>query len=347
MAMQLDNEDRATVHFEQNLPLFYRSFLKKFKKVSRSFVNFNILFLAVATLEIVLFLTFFSFLAQSAILAYSLSAFFLTGFSYFVLLFYFQAQKPEQFALEIKRLIQSCKNLLPAHTTGAEGPLSVAQTLCNLSSYLQDFESNFYKLPSFLEFLSPMVSRFSASFYWKDVFAMKEMLLLSAVKEHLEQIKITPTDLEVHASLANTYICLSKLYCEPITTDSVLSQRELRKQSPFQKQAKLYSQLAIEEFKILNHYAANDPWIHEQMALGFKNLNIPQEEIKEMEILLKLRPHDKEILFQLGTLYFKQGFNAKGLQVYEDLKRTHAKKAIELIALYGHTLSIQNELYRE
>ena len=71
------------------------------------------------------------------------------------------------------------------------------------------------------------------------------------------------------------------------------------------------------------------------MASGYRDLGLPEEEIKEMEILLKLRPQDKEILFRLGSLYFSQGLNAMGLQVYEELKQTNFKKAEDLISTYG------------
>lgn len=315
MAIQLENEIRDTAYFEQNLPVFYRTFLKNFKKTSRGFLNFNVLFIAIFCIELTLFTVFFPFLTQSTILAYSLSALFLTCFCYFILLFYLQAQKPDQFAREMAQFVASCKGTLPARE---DNHLAVAEALSKLSAYLHDFEWNFYKIPASLEFLTPWVSRFSAYSYRKDVFAMKEILLSGAVFEHIEQVKATPTDLEVHASLAGTYVALSKLHRE------------------HPDKAQRYSKLAIEEFKILSHYAGSDPWIHEQMALGYRELNIPEEEIKEIEVLLKLRPHDKEILFQLGSLYFRQGCNAKGLQVYEDLKRTHFKKAEELIALYGN-----------
>ena len=85
----------------------------------------------------------------------------------------------------------------------------------------------------------------------------------------------------------------------------------------------------------MGHYAPNDPWIHEQLAAGFRDLNLPEEEVKEMELVLKLRPHDKETLFRLGSLYFQQGLNAKGLQVYEELQKANYKKADSLLASYG------------
>ena len=68
---------------------------------------------------------------------------------------------------------------------------------------------------------------------------------------------------------------------------------------------------------------------------GDRDLGMPEEEMREVETLLKLRSKDKEILFRLGSLYFKQGMNAKGLQVYEELKRANFKKAEDLISSYG------------
>ena len=61
----------------------------------------------------------------------------------------------------------------------------------------------------------------------------------------------------------------------------------------------------------------------------------PKEEIKEYETILKLCPNDKETLYKLGKLYFEQGLNAKGLQVYEILKNSNYIKAESLIHFYG------------
>jgi tetratricopeptide (TPR) repeat protein len=163
--------------------------------------------------------------------------------------------------------------------------------------------------------------------YWKDVFKLKKLLFAAAIEEHLKQIRMTPTDLEVHASLATTYVAQSKIYR--------LSLRNRKDQLLFEENFRTAARLAIEEFRILNHYAPNDPWVHEQLAQGYHELDMPEEELREVEILLKVRPQDKDTLFRLGQLYFLQGMNAKGLQIYEDLKQSNFKKAEDLIASYG------------
>ncbi len=92
---------------------------------------------------------------------------------------------------------------------------------------------------------------------------------------------------------------------------------------------------AIEEFKILNAYAPNDPWVHAQLAYSYHDLQMPEEEMKEYETIIRLCPDDKETLFKLGVLYFQQGLNAQGLRVYEELKSSHYQKAEILIQHYG------------
>lgn len=334
MATLLETLATESDFLEEKLPTYYRAVLKNFRKISSFFVHFNLFFLTLFLVETILFVSFFSTL--SLLFALLASSLFATTFSYFVLLFYFQSRKQEKFEKLSQEFLSSCRKLLSSPIGKDQHHLCVAVSLTKLSSYLDDFEWEFYKIPSFLQFCSPAVSWLSAYFYWKDVFKLKQMLLLSAIEEHIEQIRKTPTDLEVHASLGNTYVTLSKLYREPIQNKDHPRIDKLKKiQAEYEEKSTAYSRLAIEEFKILSYYASNDPWIHEQMALGYKNLNLKEEETKEVETLLKLKPQDKEILFRLGSLYFSQGLNAKGLQVYEELKKTHSKKAEELISSYG------------
>lgn len=338
MSTQLENEPSFDdSFFHQNLPQYYRSILKNFRKITQSFVAFKYGFFALFAAELTLFLTFLPKFSQSALLAVALGAVFLTLFSYFVLLFYFQARKPEQI-LELKdRFLQSCRQLLPTPPGEAQHHLSLATALFKLSAYLEGFEWNLYSPPKRSKSLARFITRFSAHQHWEDVFNIKQLLLQTAIEEHLKQVRVTPTDLEVHASLANTYVALSQIYLGPLQAqpDHPCAAKYQKNQTYFEEKFRQAAHLAIEEFRILSHYAPNDPWVHEQLASGYRDLRMPEEEIREVELLLKLRPQDKEILFRLGTLYFEQGQNAKGLQVYEELKQAHYKKAEDLIGAYG------------
>lgn len=337
MSTQAENDrDFDDALFQHNLPQFYRSILKTFRRITHSFVTFNLVSSIIFATELILFSIFLPFLSHSSILAFALGGLFLTFFSYFVLLFYFQARKPEQLIQLRDQFVQSCRQILPLPPGESQHHLSLAEALSKLSAYLDDFEWNFYKIPVPHQSISKIISRFSAYCYWGDVFKMKLILLQSAIEEHLKQIRATPTDLEVHASLANTYVALSKVYSPPKENHPCVG-RYRKNKLHYEEKFRNSAHLAIEEFQILSHYAPNDPWVHEQLAVGYRDLQMPQEEIKEVETLLKLLPQDKEILFRLGTLYFEQGQNAKGLQVYEELKQANYKKAEDLISAYGKT----------
>jgi len=301
--------------FQHNLPQYYRAILHSFRKVARSFATFRLIYFALFLFEATLLICL---IGKSTLFAFALGLFFLTSFSYCVLLFYYQAKKPEQLLLIRDQFLQSCRQLLPDPPGAVQHHLSLAAALLKLSAYLDDFA---FPLPIFLQPLAPLLYRLFLCSYKKDGLAMQEILLQAAVDEHLKQIRVTPTDLEVHASLANTYVDLSQLYA-PLS-DS---------QEKFKKSVRL----AIEEFCILSFYAPNDPWTHEQLADGYRAMKMISEEITEIELLAQLRPQDPEILFRLGVLYFNAGENAKGLRIYEELNRLHYKKAEELISLYGH-----------
>jgi tetratricopeptide (TPR) repeat protein len=349
MSTQLDND--ATIEFDKDqfqekLPQHYRTILADFQKISRGFVHFNLLFLALGFAELSMLCCFLPMMVDSVFIALILGTMFLTSFTYLVLLFYYQAKKPEQMQSLLQRFVSSCRTSLGVPQGVALHHLSVAETLVKLSHYLSDYEWRFVKSPDFFSRFSRPISRFSAYCYWHDVFRFKQLLLHAAIEEHLAQIRATPTDLEVHASLANCYVVLSQIYKEPKGQEVEHPRLKNYKKhaAQFDEKFKTAASFAIEEFRILSHYAPNDPWVHEQLASGYHELDLHEEEIHEMETLLTLRPQDREILFRVGMLYFQQGFNAKGLQVFEELKKANFKKAEDLISAYGRTSNSQLQL---
>lgn len=325
MSTQPDNPTNDLSHFQYHLPQIYRSVLKDFRKIIHSFVRLHLIFLLLIGGELLLFLPFST---KLAIAAFALGGIFLTLFSYVVLFFYYQTKKLEQLEHLKEQFLQSCRQHISIPVGEAQHHLSVAEALSKLASYLQDFELSFYQIPTFLQPVSSLLGRLSYLLYRKDVFKMKRFLLQAAVEEHLKQVRITPTDLEVHASLANTYVTLSQLYRDAIPQAGKQIQM-------FTEGFHSAARLGVEELLILNHYAPNDPWVHEQLAMGYNKLDMPENELIELETLLKLRPQDTEILFRLGILSFHLGRNAKGLQIYQELMQLNFKKAEELIASYG------------
>lgn len=313
-------------------------FVVQFEQIVRSFVFFNLFFLTIGFVEIVLLLVFFATLTQSSILAFSLAFVFLTFFSYYTLRVYFLTKKPAQF-LEIKdQFIQAFQKQFSYREGVPEHYIAMANACCRFADLLHRKEYAFYPRYWWMARFNPWIEKMSCWLHWHDVHRMKEILLIAAVEENIKLVKSAPTNLEFHVALANAYVMLSGLYVDPRTIQGYDEDRWMPNNvwdSATQEKFRLAAECAIEEFKILNDYAPNDPWVHAQLAYSYHDLQMPEEEIREYEILLKLNPDDKDTLYKLGTLYFQQGLNAQGLRVYEELKRCHYKKAEALIDYYG------------
>lgn len=330
-------EDKSA-YFEQLNKAFDPIFFE-FDGVMKRYVAFNLFFLSLCIAESALLIIFFAFLAQSLVLALSLAAVFFTIFAYFTLRIYFQTKKPEQLKMIKGRYIGVCKTLMNYQEGTAEHYISLANACCKLANRLHGREYNYYSAPSAFAFLAPSLERISCWWHWQDIHLMKEMLLQQAVEEHIKFVKSQPTSLEAHAALANAYVMLSGLYIDPRKMEGYDDERWIspdKFNEAFEKKFRSIAQRAIEEFKILGEYAPNDPWVHSQLAYSYHDLQMPMEEIREYETIQKLVPDDKDNLHKLGMLYFQQGLNAKGLRVYEELKKAHYAKAENLIKHYGN-----------
>lgn len=195
---------------------------------------------------------------------------------------------------------------------------------------ITDRELSLCRLLSKIGIFKTTSTKLSKAFHWQDVHKMKEFFLLSSIDSYTNVIKNQPTSYDAHAALACAYINLANHYNTAISnTTSVALSRE------FKQKFRQSSKQAIEELTILKEYAPNDLWAHTQLASSYRELNLPEKEIEEYETCIMLCPTDTQMLFTLGTLYFKQGHNAKGLRVYEKLKITDQERAETLISHYG------------
>ncbi|NGX33869.1 MAG: hypothetical protein K1060chlam1_00211 [Candidatus Anoxychlamydiales bacterium] len=326
MNIHLDSEVYRfnQVFFQKKANKNYNETTKQLKKIVKSFFIFNLSFFSLFFVEAILFALLFSVFSSSVILALLLASMFLTSFTYLVLLFYFQSKKPEQLTALKDNFIKVCKRALSIPIGSAEHHLTIALAALKLTDNLNKNEHKLLKFPFFFKRLESFLVK-------EDVFKFKESLLTHAIFEHLNQLKITPTDLEVHTSLTNIYTSLSSLYKE--AKDKIFFSKN-QKDHLNQKYLSCIK-TATEEFKILNDYAPNDPWIHLQLAKNYNRLSLKIDELKEYEIVYKLCPKDNNILFKLGCLYFETKLNAKGLRVYEELKMRAFKDADKLLDLYG------------
>src|SRR3569832_1458668 len=164
---------------------------------------------------------------------------------------------------------------------------------------------------------------------------MKETLHLHALRKIFNWVKLLPTDLELHRTLAASYTALYQIYQKPMHPSSFQSFIERQYDSPemkekFQKAARS----AIEELKVVLSYAPNDPWSLSQIAKVYHDLGLRQDERKAYEALLAIRPQDGEIHYRLGKLCFELGHMAEGLHLYHELRGRKDPKAEELIEHY-------------
>ena len=298
------------------------------KSLLRSHTLFHTSFFVVLSLECTLF--FLSLNSPSFTPVLLLASFILTLFSYIILLFSFQGKKLEQMQELDLHLIQSCYRLAHPSLPEEEKHLAIAKTVFELAASLGQKQTYVLSLfPfSFVRFAS---IRFLLHF--RDILSMQEILVKRALAEYLLVLKLEPTDLAIHTSLANVHMTTATFYQPDLLTP--LAQKLFRSLS-LEESYQTTLRKAIEELKILDDLAPNDPWTHAQLASCYHSLEAWDQELFEYELLSNLRSKDKEVLYRLGLLYFKLGKTAKGLRAYESLKGIDAQVADHLLSHYFH-----------
>ncbi len=324
--------------FEDRIAHLSAYTLDTFKQIARQYALFHIAFFTLGLVELFAFVLFFSFLTQSAVFAFTIAGLFFTGFAYFVLLFYFQAKKPQQLIDLKESFIEQCRSILPFDKKDYDYHTAHIHAFYLLFSQFHRQEYAFYSLSQSFKTLSLLAKKFSVWTHWKDVHQFKEVILKAIIREYVHLVQIKPTDLEIHAGLATAFLSLTQLYIDPrkktpeeehlFVSPDYLSEE-------MNEKFKTAAFRAIEELRILDTYAPNDPWVHSQLASVYQDLGLTDKEIEEYEAILKLAPKDHEILFRLGVLYFAQGRNAQALNLYEKLKDITESKAEELLSYYG------------
>lgn len=298
-----------------------------FQKISKKYFLFHFAFFLLATIELVSIAIFFSPLIDSFFMGIAVALLFFTALLYFILKLYYTEQKPEELAQLRDEYIAACKEYLPRGINKSEEHLAIANSACKAAESLKNAGHSFYEIPEKLQFLSSTIRKLSSQFHANDVEKIKELFLLASINAHIDLIRCEPTSLDAHAATANAYVMLASHY-------AAQKLQGKRKHQALEKKHRLVLERALEEFKILNEYAPDDPWVHEQLALSYASLKMVKQEIQECEIILKLKPLDLASMVRLGKLYFQTGENAKGLKMYEKLKELDTEKADLLIQHY-------------
>lgn len=311
---------------DTNLERIFVSFFQQFDRLIRRDASFHAAFLVLGLAELLFLIFGFTFLMRSAALAIALAAIFLTIASYCTLRLYVHTRKQEQLKSLAEEYLQSCKTLLHYQKGIPSSHTTLSKACVLLSDRLRHRETLFYALPKWLSFLGKYTKRLSIWSHWQDVLHMRVLLCQHAIAEKTYLVRLAPTSVEAHAALANSYMALAALYREP---------RHRVADDTLENSFRSATECAIEEFRIMRHFSPRDPWIHAQLAANYHCINMPVEETLEYEALAELTPEDDAVLLQLGKLYFRQGRNAEGLEVYQQLADASSPNAAILIAYYG------------
>ncbi|MES2199444.1 MAG: hypothetical protein V4489_04680 [Chlamydiota bacterium] len=311
----------------------FSNFISQCKNCFRFYAYFHVLFISFLSVQLLSFLLFFSYFSKSIACASALALFFLTLFSYFVLLFFFQAKKPEQLLSIRNTLLQSCRSMFAEKNSTDTPNLQLAQVILKTASLLSQEEHRFYQEEALLSALTLLTKKCKIRLHRKSFHAMKEFLFSLSIEQITDQIKESPLDLGAHALLVETYLQYSLLYLPPDMSSPTWIPPEYFS-SLFHQKFLACSTRAIEECLILQEYGEKNTWLYTELAKIYQLQGNAEKEIQSQEELRTLSSNDPEVLLRLGVLYFKQGYNAKGLKIYEELLKSFPKEASQLIEHY-------------
>lgn len=311
----------------------FSNFISECKRCFRFYAYFHVGFISFLSIQLLSFLLFFSYFSKSIACASALALFFLTLFSYFVLLFFFQAKKPQQFLSIGNNLLHCCQSIFTKKNSTDTPHLELAHTILKSAALLSQDESYFYKENSPLLVLTPLMGKCKIRLHWKNFHAMKEFLFSLCIEQITMQIKQTPLDLGAHALLAETYLQYSMIYLPPEASALPWVPAEYFS-SIFHQKFLACSTRAAEECLVLQEYGEKNTWLYTKLSEIYQLQGDLEKEIQSQEELLSLSKDDPDLLLRLGVLYFKQGYNVKGLKVYNELQKNFPNEAMELITHY-------------
>jgi len=326
----------TTSYERESIAIDVAPFVKRFAAINRGHVIFHSFFIFALSSALIVFGLLFSRFLQSIAIALWLGGIFLTVFTYLVLLFYLQGRRPERLMQLHDEFIQTAQTAIVYPRETLEYHCCITEAIVHLMGQLRisNTESRLIRASQTLTYL---VDKFLIWTRWKDLLKLKEMLLLTSIKEHILLIKREPADLEAHCLLANNYISLATLYQDPkkLAQNAQLSWSPPEYESEqMRRKFEVALERALEEYYIIDAYAPDDPWVHAQRAALYKELGRPDAEQNEYEQILKIDPQNGEILFRLGKLYFHKGENARALKIYDELRNIDTERAQELISHY-------------
>jgi hypothetical protein len=304
-------------------------FCERFEKLSSFHLIFHSSCIGLLTFQTVLFLSLLVYSPKSPYVAGLLFSWILTLFSYLILLFYYQAKKPQDFQDLRRFFIQACRKEIEEHKPNQEEHLFLAKAAESLTGKLS--KNQFY-----LQNLGT-ISSIIRLMKFKDVEKMQELLMYASIQEHIEKIKKDPLNSTTHLSLAKSYLGMYRLYQSPLKEP--LSRywvvRKIIQTEKRQKRVDASLLLAMEELKIGLASNADEPWALLELANCYEALGDKKQELETLIRYLSLRPFDENLLLRVGKIYFFLGMTSQGLEIFSTLKNINVHLSFELIDSYN------------
>lgn len=304
-------------------------FCERFEKLSSFHLVFHLSCLGLLSFQALAFVFLLVTNTKSPYVAALLFSGILTLFSYLILLFYYQAKKPQDFQDLRRFFIQACRKEIREHRPNQEEHLFLAKAAESLTSKLSKNQFYLNDLGTFSSLMR--LIRF------KDVEKMQELLMYAAIQEHIEKIKKDPLNSQTHLSLAKSYLNMYRLYQSPLKEP--LSRfwvvKKIIQTEKRQKRVDASLLLAMEELKIGLSSQADEPWALLELANCYEALQDKHQELETLKKLQEVRPLDESLLLRIGKIYFLLGMTSHGLEIFSTLKNINVHLSFELIDSYN------------
>ena len=257
-------------------------------------------------------------LSKSNILfAASIGLFFLSFFSWICFRSYEKTKMQGDLKLELDLFMQSANTLLPLDIDCITKQSSLMQSLSLLQENL--FDPNYFKLKLHPFTFENKTIRSIAFFLHSP--HLKHFIFYIIEKIHLHNcilIEQMPTSSLAHKNFAKALLkLLDQLrvkkhlhHSGPVKLASLFTDPQV-----IRKKERLLT-VAVKELELANSFCQNDQWTLKTLAYCFKLLEKKDKELAIMQNLYELYPSEKNILYQLATLYFDLGKTDKALSVY-------------------------------
>lgn len=275
----------------------------------------------------------------SIMIASSIALLLLTIFSWLCFRSYEKTKLKSKLKQEIHLFLQETNKLLPLEIDIVSKQSALMQSLEFLQNKIFDKNLFLLKIHPFT-FDNKFIRSIAFSLHFchlkQYIFA-----LIDKINHHnsilIEQM---PTSCIAHKNFAKALLHMyNQLNAKKqIDYTNLMNVHRLFNEKNIQRKKERLIKAAISELELANSFSANDQWTLKTLAHCFKILDKKEDEIKIMQNLYELYPTEKNILYQLATLYFETAKIDKALTIYEALKQINPKYAKALLRHYHYTI---------